>query len=147
MKFKRWPRLAIAVFLAIAALMFHRSSLQPVLASSDDDVKTLTEIVMQESKVAGLNPASIALEQKRLADTVTFVGATGLVKHLEKDALLAAAGRESSDLKVSIATSAPASTSIRRHCDCYVSEGDKTVCVVGELACSFQFRRASVRLY
>jgi hypothetical protein len=105
-KYKYWPHLAIAVFFAIAALMFHRSSLQPVLASSDDDVKKLTEIVMQESKVSGLNPASIALEQKRLADTVTFVGATGVVKHLEKDALLATAGREASDLKFSIATSA-----------------------------------------
>lgn len=105
MKFRYLSHLTIAVVITIAAFMFYRVSLQPVLASTDDDVKKLTDIEMNQTKLTGVNPASIALAFNNTADTVTVVGPTGITKYFAKDALLALGRGESADLKLSVAIS------------------------------------------
>jgi hypothetical protein len=93
------------VFIAIAAFTLHSLSPNLVLASTDDDVKKLTDIEMNQAKMTGVNPASIALALSNTAETFTVVAPTGIVKYLAKDAMLALAKGESSDLKLSVAIS------------------------------------------
>jgi hypothetical protein len=105
MKSRYRLRLAILVFIAIVAFTLHGFSPKPVLAATDDDVKKLTDIEMNQTKVTGLNPASIALAFNQTADTFTLVGPTGIAKYVAKDALLALARGESADVKLSVAIS------------------------------------------
>lgn len=105
---QQWFTAALATFVPIGGILIHSFMAKSVLASTgDDDVRTLTQIVMNENQVTGVNPESLALEERRLADTVTLVTITGLVKHLQKDALLAHLRKEagSGDARFSIEVS------------------------------------------
>jgi hypothetical protein len=105
MRFRYRLHLAILVFIAVAAITLHSFSPKPVFASTDDDVKKLTDIEMNQTKLTGANPASIALALNTTADTVTIVGPTGVAKYFAKDALLATAQGELPDVKLSVAIS------------------------------------------
>jgi hypothetical protein len=93
------------MFIAIVAFTLHSFSAKPVLASTDDDVKKLTDIEMNQTKLTGADPASIALALKQMADTFTIVGPTGIAKYVGKDAVQALVRGESSDVKLSVAVS------------------------------------------
>jgi hypothetical protein len=99
---QRWFTAAVAAFVLTGGILIHTFIAEPVLASTTDDVRTLTQIVMNERKVTGVNPETMALEGRRLADTVTVVTPTGLVKYLQKDAFLAHLRKETGDTRVSI---------------------------------------------
>jgi hypothetical protein len=96
---------AVAAFVLIGVILIHSFMAKSVLASSGDDVRTLTQIVMNSNKITGFNPESIALEESRLADTVTLVTITGLVNYVQKDALLAHLLKETGDARFSIEVS------------------------------------------
>ena len=85
----RWFTAALAAFLLIGVILIHSFTTSPVLASTGDDVRTLTHVVTNENRITGVNPESIALAKSMLADTVTLVTPTGLVKHVQKDTFLA----------------------------------------------------------
>lgn len=94
---------ALAIFVLVGGIFIHSFMAKSVLASTgDDDVRTLTQIVMNENQVTGVNPESLALEERRLADTVTLVTITGLVKHIQTDALLAHLREKAGNAKFSI---------------------------------------------
>lgn len=101
---KKWFPIAIVISVMVGSLIVFFFS-KPVLASTNDDVQALTQIVMNEGTITGASPRDIALEERRLADTVTVVGATGLVKHVQKDAILAQARKEPAGFKFSLAVS------------------------------------------
>ena len=102
----QWFTAALAAFVLIGGILIHSVTAKSVLASpGDDDVRTLTQIVMNENRITGINPESLALEEKKLADTVTLVTATGLVKHVQKDAVLAHLRKETGDARFSIEVS------------------------------------------
>lgn len=102
---QQWFTAALAAFLLIGGVLIHSFMAKPVLASTGDDVRNLTQIVMNENRITGLNPESLALEERRLADTVTLLTATGLVKHVEKDVILARLRKETGDLRVAVEVS------------------------------------------
>jgi hypothetical protein len=60
---------------------------------------------MNESRITGVNPQSLALEERRLADTVTVVTPTGLVKYIQRDGFLANLRKETVDARLSIEVS------------------------------------------
>jgi len=97
----RWFTAALAAFVLIGVILIHSFMTKPVLASTDDDVRTLTQIVMNENRITGVNPESIALADSMLADTVTLVTPTGLVKHVQKDTFLAYAREGTTDVRLS----------------------------------------------
>jgi hypothetical protein len=103
---QQWFTAALATFVLIGGIFVHSFMAKSVLASTgDDDVRTLTQIAMNESRVTGLNPESLAVEESRLADTVTLVTLTGLVKYVHKDAFLAHLREETVDARLSIGVS------------------------------------------
>lgn len=89
----------------IGGILTHTFTANSVLASTTDDVRALTQIVMNERKVTGVNAETMALEGRRMADTVTVVTPTGLVKYLQKDAFLAYLRKETGDARVSVEVS------------------------------------------
>ena len=104
----RWFTAALAAFLLIGVILIHSFTTSPVLASTGDDVRTLTQIVTNENRITGVNPESIALAESMLADTVTLVTPTGLVKHVQKDKILTILThlrRETGDARLSIEVS------------------------------------------
>jgi hypothetical protein len=101
----RWFTAALAAFLLIIVILIHRFTTSPVLASTGDDVRALTQIVTNGNRITGLNPESSALAESMLADTVTLVTPTGLVKHVQKDKILTILThlrRETGDVRLSI---------------------------------------------
>ena len=98
----QWFTEAVAAFVLIGVILSTVSWPKPVLASSGDDLRTLTQVVMNENRITGSNPESLALEVSRLADTVTLVTATGLVKYVRKDAILAHLRKAPGDARLSI---------------------------------------------
>ena len=103
---QQWFTAALATFALIGGILIHSFMAKSVLASTgDDDVGTLTQIVMNENQITGVNPESLALEEKRLADTVTFVTITGLVKHIQKDVFLTHLRKEAWDARASVEVS------------------------------------------
>ncbi len=102
---QQWFTAALAAFVLTGGFLIHNFMAKPVLASTADDVRTLTQIAMNESRVTGLNPESLAVEESRLADTVTLVMPTGLVKYVHKDALLAHLRKDTGDARLSIEVS------------------------------------------
>jgi len=102
---RRWFTAALAAFVLIGVILIHSFMTKPVLASTDDDVRTLTQIAMNENTITGVNPESLAVEARRLADTVTVVTPTGLVKHLQRDAILTHWRRETGDARISVEVS------------------------------------------
>jgi hypothetical protein len=102
---QQWFTAALAAFVLTGGFLIHNFMAKPVLASTADDVRTLTQIAMNESRVTGLNPESLAVEESRLADTVTLVTLTGLVKYVHKDAFLAHFFKETGDARLSIEVS------------------------------------------
>lgn len=101
----RWFTAALAAFLLVGVILIHSFTTSPVLASTDDDVRTLTRIVTNENRITGVNPESIALEESMLADTVTLVTPTGLVKHAQKDTFLAHLREGTTDARLSVEVS------------------------------------------
>ena len=101
----RWFTAALAAFLLIGVILIHSFTTSPVLASTGDDVRTLTQIVTNENRITGVNAESIALAESTLADTVTLVTPTGLVKHVQKDTFLAYLREETVDVRLSIEVS------------------------------------------
>ena len=101
---QRWFAAVLPAFALIGGFLIHNFMATPVLAfaADDDDVGTLTQIAMNESRITGVNPESLAVEERRLADTVTLVAPTGLVKYVQKDALLALWRKETGDAKASM---------------------------------------------
>ena len=97
----RWFTAALAAFLLIGVILIHSFTTSPVLASTGDDVRTLTQIVTNENRITGVNPESIALAESMLADTVTLVTPTGLVKHVQKDTFLAYLREGTTDVRLS----------------------------------------------
>ena len=98
----------LAGLVLISSILIESFTAKPILASSGDDVSTLTEIVMNENRITGVNPESLALEERRLADRVTLITPTGLVKHVQRDAILAHLadlGKEVGDAKLSVEVS------------------------------------------
>lgn len=102
---QQWFAAAVAAFVLIGGFLIHSFMAKSVLASSDDDVRTLTQIAMNESRITGVDPESLAVEERRLADTVTLVTLTGLVKYVHKDAFLAHLRKEIGDVRGSIEVS------------------------------------------
>jgi hypothetical protein len=98
---QQWFTGAVAAFVLVGGFLIHNFMAKPVLASTADDVRTLTQIAMNESRVTGVNPESLAVEETRLADTVTIVTLTGLVKYVQKDAILAHLRKETGDIRLS----------------------------------------------
>ena len=101
----RWFTAALAAFLLIGVILIHSFTTSSVLASTGDDVRTLTQIVTNENRITGVNPESIALAESGLADTVTLVTPTGLVKHVQKDTFLAYLREGTGDVRFSIEVS------------------------------------------
>ena len=101
----RWFTAALAAFLLIGIILIHRFTTSIVLASTGDDVRTLTQIVTNENRITVVNPESIALAASGLADTVTLVTPTGLVKNVQKDTFLAYLREETVDVRLSIEVS------------------------------------------
>ena len=96
------------LFVLIGVILIHRFTTSPVLASTGDDVRALTQIVTDENRITGISAESIALAESMLADTVTLVTPTGLVKHVQKDKILTILThlrRETGDAKLSIEVS------------------------------------------
>jgi Domain of unknown function (DUF4440) len=103
---QQWFTAALATFVLSGGIFIHSFMAKSVLASTgDDDVRTLTQIAMNESRITGVNPESLAVEERRLADTVTIVTLTGLVKYVQKDAILAHLRKETGDARLSIEVS------------------------------------------
>ena len=96
---------ALAGFVLIGSIFIQGFMARPILASTRDDAHALTQIVMNENTITGVNPASLAFEERSLADTVTLLTATGLVKHVEKAAILDRLRKETGDARVSIGVS------------------------------------------
>jgi len=101
----QWFAAAFAAFVLIGVTLIHSFMTKSVLASTDDDVQTLTQIAMNENRITGVNSESLAVEARRLAETVTVVTLTGLVKHLQKDALLAHLRTKTGDARISVEVS------------------------------------------
>jgi len=101
----RWFTAALAAFLLIGVILIHSFTTSPVLASTGDDVRTLTQIVTNGNRITGVNPESLALAESMLADTVTLVTPTGLVKHVQKDTFLAYLREGTTDVRLSIEVS------------------------------------------
>lgn len=101
----RWFTAALAAFLLVGVILIHSFTTRPVLASTDDDVRTLTQIVINQNRITGVNPESIALAQSMLADTVTLVTPTGLVKYAQKDTFLAHLREVTTDARLSVEVS------------------------------------------
>lgn len=97
----RWLTAALAAFVLIGVILIHSFMTKPVLASTNDDVRTLTQIVMNENRITGVNPESIALMENTLADTVTLVTPTGVVKHIQRDTFLAYLREGTTDARLS----------------------------------------------
>jgi hypothetical protein len=102
---QQWFTAVLAAFVLTGGFLIHNFMAKPVLASTADDVRTLTQIAMNESTITGFNPEGLAVEERRLADTVTIVWPTGLVKYVQKDAILAHFRKGTGDARLSIEVS------------------------------------------
>jgi hypothetical protein len=101
----RWFTTALAAFLLTGVILIHSFTTSTVLASTDDDVRSLTQIVTNENRITVVNAESIALAASGLADTVTLVTPTGLVKNVQKDTFLTYLREETVDVRLSIEVS------------------------------------------